>query len=117
MQRPRRVVLEPAQRADVAGTAPPPRPPASPPLHPAGLCSITCSLILPTAFYSLLAWPRLCTPARIGLLALLAVSLALATLITAQNVCFMVPVCRRWQQGEQPALSSVAASALGWPQL
>lgn len=80
-----------------------------------GLCSITCSLILPTAFYSLLAWPRLRAPARAGLLAMLALALSLVTLITAQNVCFMVPACRRWQQGEQHAAGSMAALALGWP--
>lgn len=84
-------------------------------LPPAGLCSITCSLILPTAFYSLLAWPRLRAPARAGLLAMLALALSLVTLITAQNVCFMVPACRRWQQGEQHAAGSMAALALGWP--
>ncbi|KAL4428159.1 hypothetical protein ABPG75_002248 [Micractinium tetrahymenae] len=81
-----------------------------------GLCSITCSLILPTAFYSLLAWPRLRTPARVALLALLALALSLAALITAQNICFMVPACRRWQQGEQPAVGSVAGLALRWAQ-
>lgn len=78
-----------------------------------GLCSITCSLVLPTAFYSLLAWPRLHLPARAGLLALLLVAVCLAALITARNLCDMLPSCRRWQRGADPTPASNALGE-GW---
>lgn len=60
-----------------------------------GLCSITCSLVLPTAFYSLLAWPRLGRAAAGGLAAMLALGLSLVALVTAQNVCELLPSCRQ----------------------
>lgn len=55
-----------------------------------GLASITCSLVLPTAFYARLAWGGLRWPARTGLAALLAVGVALVLLITGTNICDML---------------------------
>ncbi len=59
-----------------------------------GLCSITCSLVLPTAFYLRLSWGRLTLPRRVGLLAMLALGLALVCLVTGMNVCELLPACR-----------------------
>lgn len=51
-----------------------------------GLCSLTCSLLLPTAFYTRLVWPRLAWPLRAASCLLLAASLALIAVVTATNV-------------------------------
>lgn len=59
-----------------------------------GLASISCSLLLPTAFYALLSWRRLGVPAKLGLGALLAVGAALVVLITASNICDLLERCR-----------------------
>lgn len=59
-----------------------------------GLSSISCSLLLPTAFYSLLSWRRLGVPAKTGLAALLAVGVALVGLITSSNLCDLLERCR-----------------------
>ncbi|KAI7835542.1 hypothetical protein COHA_010558 [Chlorella ohadii] len=59
-----------------------------------GLASISCSLLLPTAFYSLLSWRRLRLPAKAGLTVLLAVGVALVGLITSSNLCDLLESCR-----------------------
>lgn len=59
-----------------------------------GLASISCSLLLPTAFYALLSWRRLGVPAKLGLGALLAVGVALVVLITSSNICDLLERCR-----------------------
>lgn len=59
-----------------------------------GFCSLTVSLVLPTAFYALLEWQRLGWAKRAGLGAMLALGLALVGLVTATNICDMVPACR-----------------------
>lgn len=59
-----------------------------------GLCSITCSLVLPTAFYLRLSWRQLGWARRAGLLAMLALGLALVCLVTGMNVCKLLPGCR-----------------------
>lgn len=73
-----------------------------------GLCSITCSLVLPTAFYLLLSWRYLRWPARIGLGAMLALGLALVALVTAMNVCELVQSCRSHH------MRGNAAAGSGW---
>ncbi len=59
-----------------------------------GLASISCSLLLPTAFYSLLSWRQLRLPAKAGLTVLLAVGVALVGLITSSNLCDLLESCR-----------------------
>ncbi|KAL4858773.1 Translation initiation factor IF-2 [Chlorella vulgaris] len=51
-----------------------------------GLCSLTCSLLLPTAFYTLLAWERLSWPSRLSLSALVVLSVSLIALTTASSL-------------------------------
>ncbi len=51
-----------------------------------GLCSLTCSLLLPSAFYTLLAWRQLRWPARAALSTMLVLGVALISLITATNL-------------------------------
>lgn len=51
-----------------------------------GLCSLTCSLLLPSAFYTLLAWRQLRWPARVALSTMLLLGLSLISLITATNL-------------------------------
>ena len=51
-----------------------------------GICSISCSLLLPTAFYLRLAWPQLGRAARGGLLVLLGAASCLIVLISVDNL-------------------------------
>lgn len=81
-----------------------------------GLASISCSLLLPAAFYAALAWPRLRWPARAGLAALLTLGVALSALITALNMCDMVPRCaaRRHGGGGGTSGGALAAAVAAW---
>lgn len=67
-----------------------------------GLGSISCSLLLPTAFYARLAWPRLRAPARTGLVLLLGLGAALVCLITGTNLCDLSAPCRAWREAALP---------------
>ncbi|KAL4443562.1 hypothetical protein ABPG75_011299 [Micractinium tetrahymenae] len=58
-----------------------------------GLGSISCSLVLPTVFYSLLAWRRSSRPARCGLAALLLLGAGLVVLVTGMNICELSQRC------------------------
>ena len=73
-----------------------------------GLGSITCSLLLPVGFYTLLAWRQLGRPARAGLAAMLALGAALVCLITATNLCDMTGRCQR--SGHRGA----GSGGIGW---
>jgi hypothetical protein len=66
-----------------------------------GLCSITCSLVLPTAFYSLLAWKDLRLRTKTGLVALLLGAVALASLITLQNMADIIRHAHEQQGGSE----------------
>jgi vesicular inhibitory amino acid transporter len=80
-----------------------------------GLASISCSLLLPTAFYSLLSWRRLGAPAKVGLVALLAVGVALVGLITASNLCDLMERCReRHSHSHSGSNGSGSGSWLPW---
>lgn len=80
-----------------------------------GLCSITCSLVLPTAFYLRLSWGRLAWPRRAGLLAMLALGAALVCLVTGMNVCELLPACReRYLQPGGAAAGVTADAWAGW---
>jgi vesicular inhibitory amino acid transporter len=61
-----------------------------------GIGSISCSLLLPTAFYALLAWRRLSPLHRAGLSALLGLGTLLVCLIAAMNICDMSASCHAW---------------------
>lgn len=77
-----------------------------------GLCSITCSLVLPTAFYLRLSWGRLAWPRRAGLLAMLALGAALVCLVTGMNVCELLPACREGYL--RPGGAAAAGAAGAW---
>lgn len=77
-----------------------------------GLCSISCSLLLPTAFYSLLAWRDLRWPARAGLAALLLGGVALVCSITLQNLLDIASHARHQEDGREGALSLAALAGL-----
>lgn len=81
-----------------------------------GLCSIMCSLVLPTAFYLRLAWGRLSWPRRGVLLALLAFGLGLVFLVTGMNICALLPACRvRYLQPGGAAAAGAVGAWDGWP--
>ncbi|GAB4818922.1 hypothetical protein N2152v2_005968 [Parachlorella kessleri] len=80
-----------------------------------GLCSISCSLVLPTAFFCFLAWKDLNVKSKAGLSLLLLVGVGLVCSITAQNLCAIISHAHQ-QQGEEPApsgLHSVVSYLLG----
>ena len=81
-----------------------------------GLASISCSLLLPTAFYSLLSWRRLRLPAKAGLTVLLAVGVALVGLITSSNLCDLLESCRERHShgGSNGSSGSSGSSWLPW---
>lgn len=74
-----------------------------------GLCSITCSLVLPTAFYLLLRWRQLRWAPRAGLLATLSLGLGLVLLVTAMNVCALLPRCHARVGAARDAWAALAA--------
>lgn len=78
-----------------------------------GLASISCSLLLPTAFYSLLSWRRLGLPAKTGLAALLAVGVSLVGLITSSNLCDLLEHCRE-RHSHSGGGSGSGNSLLSW---
>lgn len=49
--------------------------------------------MLPTAFYMLLRWRHLRWASRAGLVATLCLGLSLVVLVTAMNVCALLPSC------------------------
>ena len=51
-----------------------------------GICSICCSLLLPSAFYLCLFWRELKPYARAGVASVLVVGVVMLGLITTQNV-------------------------------
>lgn len=65
----------------------------APPPAPAGLGSISCSLVLPTVFYMLLAWRHSSPAARCALVTLLALGAGLVVLVTGMNVCELSERC------------------------
>ncbi len=81
-----------------------------------GLCSISCSLVLPTAFYSLLAWKDMNWRAKAGLVTLLLGAVALACLITIQNVIDIISHAHQQrgasQEKEPGGLMGVALALL-----
>lgn len=58
-----------------------------------GLGSISCSLVLPTVFYMLLAWRHSSPAARCALVTLLALGAGLVVLVTGMNVCELSERC------------------------
>lgn len=55
-----------------------------------GMCSMTCSLLLPVLLYTTLKWPRLSTRARAALVALIGLSVVVLLLVIAVSVYSMV---------------------------
>ena len=51
-----------------------------------GICSICCSLLLPSAFYLALFWRELKPPTRTGVASVLVLGVVMLGLITMQNV-------------------------------
>ena len=51
-----------------------------------GICSICCSLLLPSAFYLVLFWRQMRPASRAGVAAVLVLGVVMLGLITAQNV-------------------------------
>lgn len=78
-----------------------------------GLASISCSLLLPTAFFARLAWKDLGKPARAGLVALLVGGSVLVCFITAQNVADIAAHVRQRQGGGGEG-GSGGLGAQGW---
>lgn len=78
-----------------------------------GLCSLTCSLLLPVAFYTRLAWGRLGLAARGGLVMLTFCGVGLVTLTTAMNLCDLIEGCRDHHHTPQVPSTAVLAAAGG----
>lgn len=76
-----------------------------------GLASISCSLLLPTAFYASLSWRRQGWAARAGLAALLALGAALIALVTTTSLCDMTQRCGAHHGGGGNAWGGVLALA------
>jgi vesicular inhibitory amino acid transporter len=79
-----------------------------------GLCSLTCSLLLPVAFYTRLAWRRLGLAARAGLVGLLFLGSGLVSLTTAMNLCDLIQGCRAHRHSPQGPTAAAAAGGSPW---
>ncbi len=62
-----------------------------------GLCSMTCSLLLPSLFFACLYWFELGPAARGGIIALLSFGMGMLVLIVALNLRALLRIleCRR----------------------
>lgn len=65
--------------------------------------------MLPTAFYLLLRWRHLRWAARAGLVAVLALGLGLVVLVTAMNLCALLPSCHARVGAAHDAWAALAA--------
>lgn len=74
-----------------------------------GLCSISCSLVLPIAFFALLAWKELSGLRRAGLVGLLTLGMALVCCITTQNIRDILT-----RDTQQEGGGGAAPALLGW---